>query len=376
MADHAKLSPSAAERWFTCPGSMVLSAGIPNRSSAHAEEGTFAHGVAEQILKGGQPTCEPEMLRHVKVYTDYVDELFRDGDVRAIEKRVEVLPGVWGTADAIVWQEKTRTLHIVDLKYGTGVAVEVSNNLQLKIYALAALKTMKLNAKLVVATIVQPRLPHPDGLIRSKEFDVVDLIEFHADLVEAVEEVEDCAKVRSTFSEDAWAGMFLRPSEKACRWCLAAPTCPKLKDKAQQMAKLVFAPTANQVCDYAKLSEALDFAPIIEGWAKNVREFAYAEAERGAVIPGYKLVEKRATRKWKEDVSPDALAEATGIDADELVETKLISPASVEKLLPKAERAVLETLTSKESSGHTLVHESDKRDPIRVDAKAAFAAFV
>lgn len=359
---------------------MVLSAGIPNRSSAHAEEGTFAHGVAEQILKGGQPTCEPDMLRHVKVYTDYVDELFRDGDVRAIEKRVEVLPGVWGTADAIVWQEKTRTLHIVDLKYGTGVAVEVSNNLQLKIYALAALKTMKLNAKLVVATIVQPRLPHPDGLIRSKEFDVVDLIEFHADLVEAADRVEAAwlsghSKAKADTNSQVWQEAFLSPSEKACRWCLAAPTCPKLKDKAQQMAKLVFAPTANQVCDYAKLSEALDFAPIIEGWAKNVREFAYAEAERGAVIPGYKLVEKRATRKWRnEDEAQAVLHERLGDSCYKPIE--LLSPAQIEKLLPKGERETFDVLTVKESSGHTLVHESDKRDPIRVDAKAAFAAFV
>jgi len=55
----------------------------------------------------------------------------------------------------------------------------------------------------------------------------------------------------------------------------------------------------------------------------------------------------------------------------------LIGIGDAEKMAPgknsKERAAVLEPFVNKESSGHTLVHVSDKREPIRIDAKAAFA---
>lgn len=372
MSDHAKLSPSASDRWMVCPGSVVLCDGLPEKSSPYAEEGTEAHWVAEQILKRLPVQADPTMLEHVRVYTDYVDELFANGEVRFVEKQVEAVSGCWGTADAIVWQPATATLHIVDLKYGAGVPVEVSNNLQLKIYALAALRTTKFKAKTVVATIVQPRLPHPDGLIRSKEYDVVDLIDFHADLMDAVKRV-DAARMNGDLylkyqaKGAEWEAKYLHPSEKGCRWCLAAPTCPKLKAKSQELAKQVFA--TGVAYNPEQLAHTLDMLPILEGWIKNVREFAYEEAEKGNAIPGYKLVEKRATRRWRDESAAVMALDAAGVDP---YEKKVISPAVAEKALGKADRALLDELTVKESSGHTLVHESDKRDAIRIDAKHAF----
>ena len=49
---HAKLSPSSAERWMTCPGSVALCDGLVDEGSSFAAEGTAAHWVAEQILLG------------------------------------------------------------------------------------------------------------------------------------------------------------------------------------------------------------------------------------------------------------------------------------------------------------------------------------
>ena len=48
---HAKLSPSSAYRWIACPGSIRLSAGIPDTSSVFAEEGTAAHELCELCLR-------------------------------------------------------------------------------------------------------------------------------------------------------------------------------------------------------------------------------------------------------------------------------------------------------------------------------------
>ncbi len=52
---HARLSPSAAERWMTCPGSVKLSEAIQDRESQYAAEGTAAHELAEHILRGQPP---------------------------------------------------------------------------------------------------------------------------------------------------------------------------------------------------------------------------------------------------------------------------------------------------------------------------------
>jgi hypothetical protein len=148
-----------------------------------------------------------------------------------------------------------------------------------------------------------------------------------------------------------------------------------LKKKAQALAKQVFAPGV--AYDPLELARTLDFLPILEGWIKNVREFAYGEAEKGNEIPDYKLVEKTAVRKWLPTVDREELARTLGVPVAELLKpVELIGIGDAEKLAPgkngKERAAVLEPFVKKESSGHTLAHASDKREPVRIDAKAAF----
>ena len=141
---HAPLSPSAADRWFTCPGSIVLSKGMPERSSEFAKEGTLAHSVAEAMLNGGVFEATDEMTEQVGVYVNYVDELANHPEaILHTEVKVKVSDDLWGTADAVVWRPDQKTLYVADLKFGAGVGVEVSDNLQLKIYGLAPLLTLK-----------------------------------------------------------------------------------------------------------------------------------------------------------------------------------------------------------------------------------------
>ncbi len=367
---HARLSPSAAERWTVCPGSIRMADGMPSKSSKFADEGTLAHSVAEAMLNGGAFDASEEMINNVRVYVDHVDALADHPYAKChIEAQVKVTENLWGTADAIVWRPDTATLHVVDLKYGAGVGVEVRGNLQLQIYALAALLTFGYPAETVNVGIVQPRFNHPDGPCRSVDFSAVDLLDFHADLMDAISRVEEAGHGRKNTA--AWQDSYLQPSEKACRWCLGAPVCPKLAAKAQGLAKVAFGPAVSY--DPAELARVLDNLGLMEGWIKNVREFAYAEAEAGRPIPNYKLVEKRATRKWLSD--EPAIVEAlhnAGV-ADLYEPPKMITPAAAEKLLGKGNKNLLDDLCVKESSGHTLVHDTDKRPAVRIDAQAAFA---
>jgi hypothetical protein len=72
------------------------------------------------------------------------------------------------------------------------------------------------------------------------------------------------------------------------------------------------------------------------------------------------------------------LVKALGCSPFEIWEQPtLIGIGDAEKMAPgknaKERAAVLEPFVEKKSSGHTLVHVSDKRDPVRIDAKAAFS---
>ena len=380
---HAKLSPSAAERWMTCPGSVVLSEGMPESESEYADEGTRAHAFAERWLvmhfaqHGTAPSAkspaEEDIAKHVKIYIDECARLAIKGAKIFIEKQVMLNKDVWGTADFIAWHPDTHTLYVRDLKYGAGVAVDVGRNVQLRIYALATLITMKLPVNAVNIGIVQPRYDHPDGLIRSVDFDTADLLDLHADVLDAVSRVALAVEAEGS---KGWDDKFLNPSEKGCRWCVASPKCPALKNKAQTLAKQVFAP--GLAYDSKTLAQTLDFLPILEGWIKNTREFAYGEAEKGNEIPDYKLVEKVAVRKWKDGITADEVIRALGCDQVEIWKpAELINIGDAVKLAPgknaKERDAVLEPFVERKSSGHTLVHISDKRDPVRIDAKAAFA---
>ena len=388
---HSKLPPSGAERWMTCPGSVVLSEGMPEDESEYAAEGTRAHAFAERWLllhfaqHGSKPTPgsdEMEMAKHVKVYIDECLGLAGKGTKVYVEKKVAVNDDVYGTADFIVWNPDTATLYVRDFKYGAGVAVSIERNVQLRIYALAALMTMRLPARIVNIGIVQPRYDHPDGLVRSVDFDTTELLDLFADVLDGIGRVAEAEQAKGS---KGWEDTYLHPSDKGCRWCLASPKCPALKNKAQALAKQVFSAEPVSAApglpyDPLKLAQTLDFLPILEGWIKNTREFAYREAEKGQEIPDYKLVEKLAVRKWKEEL-PDlgyALAKHLGCDEKDVWKPKeLINVGDAEKLAPgknvKERAAVLEPFVERKSSGHTLVHVSDKRDPVRIDAKAAFA---
>ena len=47
---HSRLGASKAARWMACPGSVAACEGLPDSSSAYADEGTAAHQHVEDAL--------------------------------------------------------------------------------------------------------------------------------------------------------------------------------------------------------------------------------------------------------------------------------------------------------------------------------------
>ena len=304
------------------------------------------------------------MQAAVSVYTDYVLSLSHHSGQEFelwIEQKFDlssVYAGCFGTADAVVYHPATKVLHVIDLKYGQGIAVEARENTQLQYYGLGALIAARVPCETVTMTIVQPRCDHPAGPVRSWSMPAVEMLHFAADLADFA---------RATENPNA----AVKPGEW-CRFCPAAPVCPSLNEKAVAAAKKQFSPVG---VSPEELAKALDMVPHVEAWIKSVREYAYGEAEHGRTPPGYKLVAKRAVRKWKDESQAARFLElGRYVDGAQLYEQpSLKSPAQIEKLVGKKKFSeACADLVVQESSGYTLVAESDSRESINKDPSAQF----
>ena len=114
--------------------------------------------------------------------------------------------------------------------------------------------------------------------------------------------------------------------------------------------------------------------PILEQWAKSVREYVYAALARGEDVAGWKLVSKRANRKWVDEDTVRAAMLALGYEQEDVdAPTKLKSPAQMEKMTKLVRGKVPEELWDKKSSGYTLAPDNDPR-PAALLGPAGFTA--
>jgi hypothetical protein len=239
---------------------------------------------------------------------------------------------------------------VIDFKYGAGIQVEVANNNQLMYYALGALVTTNFLVDEVELVIVQPRIDHPDGKVRRFRFETLEILDFEAKLIEAAKAT---AEPNAPLKSGEW-----------CRFCPAAALCPKLKEDAAVAVAEEF--EIVRTYDERKLAQSLDLIPKIEAWVKAVHEFAYSEAKNGRTPPGYKLVAKRASRKWKDEtqVIKFISEKLKHVKSEEIFKTELKSVTQLEKVLSKEDKNKIEDLIESVSSGETLVHESDPRPAV------------
>lgn len=360
-----------------CPGSVRLSENCANKGSRPAAEGTLAHDIAARCLAtGASPvgalnrtakvdgydvTCDQEMVDGVQFYIDTLAADAAKGDKTFTEVDLTpplatIHPDLGGTADFVRWRPKAKHMHVFDFKYGAGHLVAAKDNKQLKMYALGALLNLGKPAKEVTVTIVQPRIEHEDGRVRDWTFPAQDLLDFAADAAESASRTHD-------------ASAPLVPGEAQCRWCPAARVCPELEKKQHALVAAEF--TGVTTYDPQALGRALDAIPLVEARIKALREFAYAEAERGNPPPGYKLVAKRAIRRWVDEAAVRTWAEQRAINPFE--EPALKSPAQLEKGLTKDQKKEIAEMVAAVSSGHTLAPADDKRPAVHKALAEEFA---
>lgn len=413
---HAAWSASASVRNWSCPGALALTEhlGIEDRETRAAAWGTACHQVAEMCLRSGKDaidfegteqrtkefsfTFDEEMADCTQVFLDYVRErpeeyarwcldrgidtaLPENTAVLLIEQKFDLAPinppfEAGGTGDAVLLFPAWGLIEIVDLKTG-GMWVEATGNKQLRTYALGAAIANPGPWKRVKSTIVQPRVG--DTPVRSEEIDICDLLDWTADLVEAMQRSRAALDafpkgglVVGDAATEAWIAAYLNPGDH-CRgtFCPAAARCPALQVLALKEAHTFFTPVedgveavapppAPQDLPIPKIVGILDAADMIEAWLNSVRQYARELVEAGQEVGPYILVDKMARRKWKDEETLAAdLKRLVHLEGEALYERKLKSPAQIDKLVGKKGATLIADLWAKESSGTNLVR-SDK----------------
>lgn len=420
---HSRFGGSSCSRWMSCPGSVALIASVPpSPDSPYAAEGTVAHKLGELCLSEdlhprhylGEAIHEKypnivvtaEMCDAVVVYLNAV--LTEKAQTRTGELYVEhsfdlsIAKGdAYGTNDALIYHPETGRLVIFDYKHGAGVSVTAEDNAQLKFYAAgAAFSRDDWKVTSIKLVIVQPRARDADeiGAIREWEFDTLDLFEFMEQAGAAIALAKRAKIIHDTDSHTPFARekaeefkTYLQTGDH-CRWCDAggAGVCP-IRDGGvlQEIEKLdttlAFAgvqdispsalPEINSSYDPATLGAILAGIEALSGWGSQIRDYIQGQLQSGVKVPGWKLVETQARRKWAaadEDVA-GYLALSHDIDMDALLPRKLVTIGEAERLLKaalpadklkEAKEDLTLRFTIKESSGVTLAPDSDKRPAV------------
>ena len=362
---HAVFSASGSSRWLACPASIKVEADLPNSSSVFAQEGTRAHEVADLCLKNGVNAIEylgadieggivdDDMVHYVQKYLDYVRDIanqFPD-PVLMFEQRVDfsniAVEGTFGTLDASVLSPSARVLHIFDLKYGKGVAVDAENNTQGLCYASGILNEMEFydSFDTIVIHIVQPRIHN------YSEWAIT-----IPDLKKWQEYVRE--RVALAISDNPPFG----PSDYACQWCKAKSNCKALATFLDEsiVSHFVDLDDTNDLSD-AEVRRFLDLEPLLTRHLKALNERVDAQLRRGEPFEGYKLIKGQSRTKFLDGAEEELVAI---YGEEDLYQRKFIGITEGKKILSKDDFA---RFTYKADGEPKMVPESAKGEAITIE---------
>jgi Protein of unknown function (DUF2800) len=353
MAHSKIVGGSTAKRVINCPGSVALCNAAPEKpSSSYAEEGTLLHNTIAEWLADGKKPIVNDILTQDLIDEKYAValELLNEIDPEfgmdyAVEVEVgfgDFIPDVFGSCD-LLGRLDNRAI-VLDWKFGNGVIVEAIENEQLMFYAAAAMRTEKAqwafkDVQEVELIIIQP------PMIKRWVTTIERIKAFEQQLLSAV---NAASKIDAPLREGSH-----------CKWCAAKPTCPLMTGAVDRALKVKI-----DAIDAPTIDAYLQNAEILEEWIKDLRALAFIMLESGRDLPNYKLVAKRATRKWSDEVEAKKALLATGLTESDVMESSFISPAQAEKKLKKLKQPLPEGSTISISSGSTMAHVDDPRPAV------------
>lgn len=376
MSAHARLSASSSDRWLNCTRAPQYEEQFPESSgSTFAQEGQFAHAVAEQDIAahlGLAPQVlpadllhfdNPELREHVSTYVNFAIDMInvaRREDANAIvllERKVDFsnwVPEGFGTCDLVIVTKGVVT--VVDLKFGRGLRVDAQNNSQLRLYGIGAAEMFNhlYDITQVAMYIVQPRLGHISKEVLSKT------------------DIYDWANtVVTPAAQKAWRGEGEFVAGDHCRWCRGKAVCAARAKQNLDVARFDFA--APDTLDDAAIADILEKAARLHSWVKDVQDHALAQALQGHKFTGYKLVQSRSVRKYSNAAQVAATLIESGIAPSVVyAPLELNNMTALETAIGKKKfTQILGDLIVKSPGKPTLVAAEDKRPEFSPAASAA-----
>ena len=366
MNKHSNLSPSGSHKWYNCTPSAALELQFENKLTQAAEEGTAAHAYCEHKLKkllhqrSKRPVsaydCD-EMQEHTDAYVDYVYEQLEivkqncKDPIVLIEQHVdfsEYVPGGFGTADCVI--VSNNMLHIIDFKYGIGVLVDAYDNPQMKCYALGALAIFDClyDIEEISMTIFQPRREN----VCTWTTTVQELKSWAEN--ELKPRAEKASKGEGEFHPGEW-----------CTFCRAAVKCRARAEEKLRLAQEEF--KLPPLLSDEEIEDVLSVIPDLTKWANDIMAYATESAIlHGKKWNGFKGVEGRSVRKYKDEEAVAQAAKASGYK--DIYRHSLITLTEMQRLMGKSKfEKVLGDLIYKPPGKLTLVPETDKREAVNTE---------
>ena len=416
----------------------------PEKCSDAAAEGTAAHLLGELTInkkvatpalwkrpdvmegKGKSFPVTDDMSEAVGIYTQYVHwRRTESPDAEVVTEEqfayTHIHPELFGTSDCTIFEE-CAVLEAIDYKHGKGVVVEIVDgdieedgvrfengdfqqcvstetvfgaqhsiffhppiekvNPQLLIYGEGALEKFWGIYQDVVLTIVQPRVDHPHGPIRS-------VVLSQAELKRWAKEVLAPA-AKACFTEN--------PEYKMGHWCkfCPAPNCPAKLKEFQTTMGLTVSPV--EISDTLKfplitaikpteLKNLYNLAQRFKSWADDVMAYMKEQLRTGAMTSaelGYKRVAGNTNRSWPAEYETKLVEVAGGFlaEKDLYKEPPKRSPAQIETILKdkgvtkKARDLILDKIVVETPGAPRLVPVDNPKSELPPDAENAFADYV
>ena len=401
-SDHSNfIGGSNAAARIACPASWQMEQKLPvevrKESSVYADEGSAIHAAMADALNNdlsafellgkvypkyeAYPITQTLIDDAIQPCLDYFDELDQvlDGLEFYVEKKVSLpfLPGVFGTAD-LIGRSSERSV-VGDWKFGVGELVQawyeeedgtIIPNEQLMFYLLGATLTCPEMFKLedpdwpITIFIGQPR--HRDG----PNFDA------HEVFMRQVTEFRD--RLRRAAAEAKSDNPPMKKGDH-CRFMPCKSICPlhtgpllDIPELTRLTGRMQFEAAVGggeagalevAAADWGHAySLMLDLANRIEPVLREWRAQAQTYLETGGTIPDWKLVDKRASRKWvRPEKSVERRLQRMGLDKNQRMPRTLISPPQAEKLLKPLGKSLPKDYVDAISSGTTLAPAADPR---------------
>lgn len=377
---HAILGPSASSRWLNCTPSARFEEQIPDEESIYAQEGTLAHAIAATVLsaragifKGDLNNILDDLERQVEdFYTnnpeltgdfntmyeaaeDWAGYLCELGGEILIEHEYDLsqyVPLGFGTADAT--NITKTTLYVSDFKYGSGVKVGATANSQLMLYGTGALvKAVEMGHRpeTVVLTIYQPRA----GGWSTWQISVKDLLAW-AEMEVRPKGLQAIAG-QGTFKVGDW-----------CKFCKARSVCGAYYKEYQAVYKL-FGDADPREMTPDQVAEVLQYGPLLASWVEKVKERAIEDLRAGKSLPGFKLVNGRGRRSFKNEDNVVDILLGADLDSEAIFKTELRSLTDLEKTIGKKRFAsLLEAEIINVPGKETLASLDDPRPAVGASA--------